>query len=210
MPERTERQVRQTSMDEGAISQVLDSEDFLDTLRQNFGLEKRKTKVCEVCQEPEPEPVQKTNEQTQRTRVYFQCSRCEAVRPETSDKVQWTERENPLMNKKGVDGVLQTIAGHVDRNQMLSDFDEGQIKSIMVPLHRKLARELHQNWNEYGLDNREAASKVVAISTNAVWSVFKRAEGGSTLESVAGMGDDKTVSKVEQNQDDSGGLLNLG
>jgi len=115
-----------------------------------------------------------------------------------------------LMSKKGVDGVLQTIAGSVDRNQMLSDFDEPQIRNIMIPLHRKVSRELQANWSEYGLESRSAAHKVVTISTNAVWSVFKRAQGGATLDSVAGMGDDKTISKTETADGDEGGLFSLG
>jgi hypothetical protein len=208
VPEQTQRQVRQTSMDEGAIAQVLESEDFLDNLRQNFGLERHETQVCEVCGEPNPRPgkVQKGGKE----RILFECERCEARRPSTNTDVEWLERENALMSKKGVDGVLQTIAGSVDRNQMLSDFDEPQIRNIMIPLHRKVSRELQANWSEYGLESRSAAHKVVTISTNAVWSVFKRAQGGATLDSVAGMGDDKTISKTETGDGDDGGLFSLG
>jgi hypothetical protein len=113
----------------------------------------------------------------------------------------WVERENNLLNQKGVENVVGLVRGIVDKNQTTSIYEDEEIKRVMKSLHRAVALELTENWGEYGISKRGTSEKVMEIVTDNCYSAFKRAKGGRTLDAVAKT--TKTVSKTTHAEEDS-------
>lgn len=174
MSERQKRQVTQqkSSMDEGTVKQLLDSQDLIFDLKKYFGLK----------------PVVVKDDDGNKTR-------------------KWEEKENALLSEKGVERHLTVIRASVDRNQMTSNFSQGQIRSLMENLHEKISEDIYQNWTSYGIENKPAAHTVVAMSTNVVWAVYLRSTDGITLDAISDIGNDRTVNTVEQSNNNNGGVL---
>ena len=112
----------------------------------------------------------------------------------------WEERENNLLNRKGVENVVGLVRAIVDKNQTTSIYSDREIKEVMRHLHRAIARELVENWHEYGIKKRGTAEKVMEIVTNNCYSAFKRAKDGKTLDVIGST--TETVSKTTQGNDD--------
>lgn len=127
----------------------------------------------------------------------------EPVQKETKSgkKIQvWEEREHNLLNKRGVENIVGLIRGIVDKNQTTSIYSDREIKQVMKHLHRAVARELVENWHDYGIRKRGTADKVMEIVTDNCYSAFKRAKNGRTLDVVGKT--TKTVSKTRQEEED--------
>lgn len=120
---------------------------------------------------------------------------------------KWKERENNLLNKKGVENIVGLVRGIVDKNQTTSIYDDREIKRVMKSLHRAMAREIVENWEAYGIQKRGTADKVMEIVTDNCYSAFKRALDGKTLDVI---GDTtETVSKTRQEKNDGGSTFSL-
>lgn len=114
------------------------------------------------------------------------------------------------MNKTGVEAFITTLRTNVDRNQIVSNFTTNEIRSIMIDFHEKWSMEIAREWENYGVKNRAQASKIVRDGTNVIWSLFKRAQGGDTMDAIAGFAQDVNKTVSEQKNEESSNRLGLG
>lgn len=189
-------------MDQGSIQELLNTEEFVSSLKENLGLKEDIYMACGNC----GDELDVEKESGERIYVCNNDNCIEFAEPENVKRRRWIEKQNGLMNEQGVNMMIATIKGAVDRNQITSNFESEEIVSVMQTLHENLAYELYQNWTEYGVRNSSQAKKIMDICTNAVWSVFKRSLDAKTLDAISDMGNDQTVVKKDQG-DNSGGLL---
>jgi len=184
------------SGDPSTVEELLDTEQFVASVRQNFGLTREQRTVCVHCGE-----VLKQNQE----------GRCISCGNKAEGKKQgvWIEKENNLMNKKGVEAFITTLRTHVDRNQITSNFKRGEIKRIMEDFHKKWALEIAREWDNYGVKNRPQAHKIVRDGTNVIWSLFKRAQDGDTIDIIGGISKDVSKTVRDQNNDNKGSVLGL-
>jgi hypothetical protein len=124
-----------------------------------------------------------------RIKQYFGLER----KQEDGEEPVWVETENSLMNKKGVEMFLASMRTMVDRNQIASNFQEGQIMNLMQRYHDSVAEELYMEWNNYGIKNKGQARKVMALGTNVVWATLLRAEDGKTIDAFSDISKDKSM-----------------
>lgn len=173
----------------GSIEELLETEDYILSIKKNFGLTRERRLVCETC----------GNQNSQ-----GKCENCGGE--DIAARNVWVEKKNGIMNKRGVDNYVSTLRTFVDRNQITSNFSKGEIVSVMRDFHEKFAEEIFWEWENYGIQNKAQAHKVVTAGTNVVWALYKRAEGGDTLDSISGMGKDvqKSVQKQEEDKGSSG------
>lgn len=192
MPQQTNYQ--QTG-DPSTVEELLDTEKFIASVRKHFGLTRETRTVCKHCGK---QLIQTENQR---------CSIC-GNPAEGQKKKIWVEKENALMNKKGVENFLTTLRTHVDRNQIASNFKRSEIKSIMEDFHKKWALELAREWDNYGITNKAQAHKIMINGTNVIWSLFKRAQDGDTVDIIGGISKDVSKTVRGENNNDKG--LNLG
>jgi len=114
--------------------------------------------------------------------------------------------DHALMNETGVKSVMAVFRGTVDKNQALSNYSSGEIQNVMMDFHETLVRDLIQNWERYGIQNRSQLDEIVGIVTNNVYSVLKRAEDGMTLEELADSSEEVSQTNIDHNND-NGGLI---
>lgn len=176
---------------DGSIKQLLETEQFIQSMKENFGLTRTRKLVCGRCREKQGNKP---------------CSNCGY--DEIEAITVWEGKDDGIMNEQGAKSFISTLRTFVDRNQITSDFSSQEIQSIMMDFHEKFAEEIFWEWDKYGINNKAQAHKVITAGTGVVWSLFKRAQGGETLDSISGMGKDvqKSVQREEENNSSPFGL----
>lgn len=197
-------------MEQGAIRELLDSDEFVDAMRKNLGLKEEHAKVCDLCEKTELKIRQIQVENSNEATPVRYCTNCERISKDPIKRQRWIEREHTLMDKQGIEMFITNVRGSADKIIFTSSFDENEIAGVMQKFHKKIAHELYESWNTYGIEKTSDAHKIVAITTNLVWAAFKRALGGDTLEVIGNMGDDRTVKKSESGQKSDGLAGKLG
>lgn len=180
------------SGDDSTVQELLNTEKFIASVRKHFGLTKETRTICIHC----GNQLRQNNNQ---------CLSCGNQAEGRQQKV-WVETENSLMNKRGVEAFITTLRTNVDRNQIASNFNRREIKSIMEDFHVKWAEEIAREWDNYGVKNKPQAHKIVRDGTNVIWSLFKRAQDGDTVEIIGGMSRDVSKTVREQNQEENNGI----
>jgi len=89
---------------------------------------------------------------------------------------------------------LETV---VDKNQSLSSYNAKEIQNLMMDEHENLARDLIQNWSRYQIENRSQLDEIIAMVTNNEYSIYKRAEDGLTIETLADSTQEVSRTKTE-------------
>ena len=178
--------------DPSTVEELLDTEEFIASVRKHFGLTRETRTVCTHCG-------------NQLVVKKEQCMTCGNPADGTQQKI-WVEKENALMNKKGVEAFITTLRTHVDRNQIASNFSKREIRSIMEDFHKKVAYELAREWDEYGIKNKPQAHKIVLNGSNVVWSLFKRSQDGDSMDIIGGISKDVSKTVRGENNDNNRGI----
>lgn len=189
---RRQTQVSQKS-DSSTVKELLNTDKFIASIKRNFGLTKETRTICKHC----GKQLYQNNE--------GRCMNCNNPADGVSQQI-WVEKENAMMNKEGVDSFITTLRTHVDRNQITSNFDKKEIQNIMKDFHVKWAEEIAREWDNYGIKNKPQASKITRDGTNVVWSLFKRAQGGDTMDAISGLSKDVNKTVNETGEDNNSGL----
>jgi len=190
----SQSQYQQTG-DPSTVEEILDTEKFIASVRKHFGLTRETRTVCTHC----GQILRQNNNR---------CVSCGNPADGQKQKT-WVEKDNALMNKKGVEAFITTLRTHVDRNQIASNFDRKEIKSIMEDFHKKWALELAREWDNYGIKNKPQAHKIMVNGTNVIWSLFKRAQDGDTIDIIGGISKDVSKTVRGEDGDDKRGVLGL-
>lgn len=124
-----------------------------------------------------------------------------------TEEIKWKETSRAWANAEGIENVVGIVRGYSDKVNQLSDYDEHQIERLMEKVHRAIARDLAENWEEYDIGKRGNAENIIELVTNIVWSTFNASKDGKKMEIIGDSSEAKTVTK---NEDDSGkGAFNL-
>jgi len=102
----------------------------------------------------------------------------------------YSERENKwkplgirLMNDKGIRTMVTVLSFHVNKNIMLSNFNNKEIRSMMERIHRAIASRISLSFDKNGksdFDIEKANLDLITHSvTNFIWGGLKRAELGA-------------------------------
>lgn len=116
-------------------------------------------------------------------------------------KLEWEETEYKTLNREGIEKIVGMVRAIVDKNQTTSIYSDKEIRQVMKSLHEKVARELVEEWENYGIESRGQADKVMEIVTTNCYSALKRAKDGRTLDSVTKTAETKTNVSTGENQD---------
>lgn len=84
----------------------------------------------------------------------------------------------PLLNEAGINSVVSQIRAIINRNTIMTDLDENEIRSLYGFLAETLAKDLMINRVKYGIKTREARSTVYYIALSMSYICLKRGHDG--------------------------------
>lgn len=114
-------------------------------------------------------------------------------------------KEDQIFNETGINEILNLLAWYLNKNILLSNFREEEIKIRCLQFHRTLTDFIFNNYQHFGLDNREKIKHypiVVMNITNTIEASYNRALNGGERNSL------RTARSVIQN--DSMGMQGMG
>lgn len=100
----------------------------------------------------------------------------------------WTAQTDDsliLFNKYGVNSILLIIGNYIDKNTMLSNYDEMRINEILADLGEELAKFIFCNYERMGMDTEFKKTRfelTVITILHSIESAYRRAIGGSTSQ----------------------------
>jgi len=108
------------------------------------------------------------------------------------DKGNWTylppkEDEEVPFNEFGVNVIMGHIRAYLNRNTVLSHYDEKRIKKILFDLGNKLGDEIEQTYEKLGMDTayKQRRFKLIVLNIlNMSESAYRRALKGGERESL--------------------------
>ena len=105
--------------------------------------------------------------------------------------------ENQLFNEQGVTEIMNLLAWYLNKNIILSNFSEEEIKLRCKQFHKVLTDFIFNNYEIFGLDNKNKIKHypmVVMNITNTVESAYNRALNGGERDSL------RTARSVQQTE----------
>jgi len=105
--------------------------------------------------------------------------------------------EDQLFNEKGINEILNLLAWYLNKNIILSNFSEEDIKVRCKQFHKFLTNFIFNNYQEFGLDTKEKIKHypmIVMNLTNTVEAAYNRALNGGERTSL------RTARSVVQNE----------
>ena len=88
-----------------------------------------------------------------------------------------------LFNKYGVNSILLIIGNYIDKNTMLSNYDELRINEILADLAEELAKFIYCNYERMGMDTEFKKTRfelTVITIIHSIESAYRRAINGNT------------------------------
>lgn len=92
-----------------------------------------------------------------------------------------------LFNKYGVNSIMSIIGNYIDKNTILSNYDEERINEILADLGEALINYIFCNYEKMGMDTEFKKSRFNLIIVNIVHgieSTYRRAIRGKALEEI--------------------------
>lgn len=105
--------------------------------------------------------------------------------------------DHSFANADGIRSIMAKFRAVVDKNQSLSSYNSKEIQNLMQDEHENLARDLIQQWGRYEIVNRSQLDEIIAMVTNNEYSIYKRAEDGLTIETLADSTQEVSRTKTE-------------
>jgi hypothetical protein len=105
--------------------------------------------------------------------------------------------ENQLFNEQGVNEIMNLLAWYLNKNIILSNFSEEDIKLRCKQFHQVLTDFIFNNYERFGLTDKHKIKHypmVVMNITNTVESAYNRALNGGERESL------RTARTVQQTE----------
>ncbi len=108
------------------------------------------------------------------------------VSVDTEGSEVWKEQTDVtliLFNKYGVNSIMLIIGNYIDKNTMLSNYDDMRINEILADLGEELAKFIFCNYEKMGMDTEFKKTRyelTVITILHSIESAYRRAIGGST------------------------------
>ena len=99
--------------------------------------------------------------------------------------VEVLDEELVLFNDYGVNSIMSIIGNYIDKNTILSNYDEMRINEIMADLGDELANFIYCNYEKMGMDSNFKKTRfqlTVLTILHAIESTYRRALRGKTME----------------------------
>lgn len=106
-------------------------------------------------------------------------------------------KEQQIFNETGINEILNLLSWYLNKNILLSNFTEKDIKLRCLQFHRYLTDFIFNNYQKFGLDNKEKIKHfpmIVMNLTNTVEAAYNRALNGGERTSL------RTARSVVQNE----------
>ncbi len=108
------------------------------------------------------------------------------VKVEGSEElVEMTDTNLILFNDYGVNSVLSIIGNYIDKNTILSFYDEMRINEILADLGEELANFVYCNYETMGMDTSFKKTRfqlTVITILHSIESTYRRSLRGKTME----------------------------
>jgi len=107
------------------------------------------------------------------------------------------KEEDMLFNEKGINEILNILSWYLNKNILLSNFKEEDIKLRCLQFHNQLTDFIFNNYQRFGLDTKEKIKHfpmVVMNLTNTIEASYNRALSGGERNSL------RTARSVIQNE----------
>lgn len=92
-----------------------------------------------------------------------------------------------LFNEYGVNSIMSIIGNYIDKNTILSFYDEMRINEILADLAEELAKFIYCNYEKMGMDTEFKKTRFplsVLTIIHAIESAYRRAMKGKTFEDI--------------------------
>lgn len=113
--------------------------------------------------------------------------------------------ENNTLNKNGVQICMKILSMYVNRNTILSDYTEEEVRYKVLDFGKRLNNLIFKKYEEMGMnteDKRKEYDTIVGSMTDIVHSAYARAKDGRERESYRKM--------ISVSQASSGGMMGGG
>lgn len=90
-----------------------------------------------------------------------------------------------LFNEYGVNSIMSIIGNYIDKNTILSNYDEMRINEILADLGDELANFIYCNYERMGMDSNFKKTRfqlTVLTILHSIESTYRRAIRGKTME----------------------------
>ncbi len=108
-----------------------------------------------------------------------------SINDKTNDEV-WTKQENEdlvLFNEYGVNSIMVILGNYIDKNTMLSTYDDMRINEILGDFGDELAKFIFCNYEKMGMNTEFKKTRyqlIVLMILHSVESTYRRAIRGDT------------------------------
>lgn len=106
-------------------------------------------------------------------------------------------KENQLFNEMGINEIMNLLAWYLNKNIILSNFGEDEIKIRCWQFSQYLSDFIFNNYQKFGLDTKEKIKHypmIVMNVTNTIEAAYNRALNGGERESL------RTARQVHQSE----------
>lgn len=99
--------------------------------------------------------------------------------------IEVTDEEQILFNDYGVNSIMSIIGNYIDKNTILSNYDDMRINEILADLGDELANFIFCNYDVMGMDSNFKKTRfqlTVLTILHSIESTYRRALRGKTME----------------------------
>lgn len=92
-----------------------------------------------------------------------------------------------LLNEYGVNSILTIIGSYIDKNTILSNYDEMRINEILADLADEMANFIYCNYEKMGMDTEFKKTRfqlMVITIIHSIESTYRRSLRGKTMEDI--------------------------
>jgi len=93
-----------------------------------------------------------------------------------------TRPESRVLNEFGVRAVVSAIEILLNKITFLSNIDDKEVENICLHIHISIAREIYDNWEEFGVRKNPGPSIVQIM--NLIFLGLKRAQGAGERDAL--------------------------
>ena len=107
------------------------------------------------------------------------------VKAKNGKYVEMLDTDLILFNDYGVNAMMSIIGNYIDKNTMLSFYDEMRINEILADLGDELANFIYCNYEKMGMDTEFKKTRfqlLVLTILHSIESTYRRALRGKTME----------------------------
>lgn len=90
------------------------------------------------------------------------------------DNKKWETKDNPLVNKKGINIIMTAFRGIINHNTILSNLSDKDIENLMKGLIDQIIILLYTRWKEFEID-KSNLTPIADLFCNSAYLALKRA-----------------------------------